>query len=50
MKQSKYAASLKMDTFGMALGGKKYFLVYSREIKNSCVLLISTKLICTLFL
>lgn len=34
----------------MALEGKKYFLVYSREIKNSCVLLISTKLICTLFL
>lgn len=30
--------------------GEMYFPVYSREIKNSCVLLISTTLICTLFL
>lgn len=36
----------------MAWGGGRemYFPGYSREIKNSCVLLISTKLICTLFL
>lgn len=50
MKQSKYIASLKNCHTWDGFGKKIYFLVYSREIKNSCVLLISTKLVCTLFL